>query len=164
MSVSNGEQAPAFTLEDAAESARHELATALQQGPVVLGFYKSSCGASKIAFPFLERIYRAYPKDRLTVWGVAQDSANITRSFAQREGVTFPMLIDDPGYDTSRDYDIPGTPTIFLIDPSGKVAWQDTEFHKSAMDDLSGRVASLLEVEKADVISGTDDVPDSTAG
>lgn len=163
MTVTNGEPAPDFTLEDAAEDAPQELAAALEQGPVVLGFYKSSCGASKIAFPFLERIYQAYPKDRLTVWGVAQDSANVTRSFARREGITFPMLIDEPEYAASRVYDIPGTPTIFLID-DGKIVWQDTEFHKSAMDDLSGRIAGLLGVEKADVTSGTDDVPDSTPG
>lgn len=163
MTVTNGAPAPDFTLADAAENAGQELAMALKQGPVVLGFYKSSCGASKIAFPFLERIYRAYPKDRLTVWGVAQDSANVTRSFARREGITFPMLIDEPEYAASRAYDIPGTPTIFLVD-SGKVVWQDTEFHKSAMDDLSGRIAGLLGVEKADVTSGTGDVPDSSPG
>jgi len=162
--VTIGERAPDFALADAAQGARHDLATALRHGPVVAGFYKSSCEASQIAFPFLERIYQAYPKDRLSVWGVAQDSANITRSFSRRRGITFPMLIDEDEYATSRAYDIPATPAIFLIDTEGAVVWQAAGFNKVGMDELSGKIAELLGVEKADVVSHTDDTPNSVPG
>jgi len=94
MPVEVGMKAPAFVLLDAVEGERHSLEEALQRGPVVLAIYKASCQASKTAMPFLERIFEAYPAERLTVWGVAQDSANVTRSFIRRYGISFPVLLD----------------------------------------------------------------------
>ncbi|MBX6341243.1 MAG: TlpA family protein disulfide reductase [Thermomicrobiaceae bacterium] len=159
MPVETGAQAPQFTLEDAHQGQPHSLADALGRGPVVLGIYKSSCQASKTAFPFLERIYQQYPKDRLSVWGVSQDSPNVTRSFARRYGITFPMLVDSEDYAVSRAYDILATPTIVLIDRDGRIVWQGMGFQKPAMDELSAQIADLLGVAPADVTSGTEDVP-----
>src|SRR5690606_4725000 len=101
MPLEPGARAPLFTLSDAAEGREYSLSEALTQGPVLISIYKSSCQASKTTFPFLERIFQAYPQDRLTVWGVAQDSPNVSRSFARRTGVTFPILIDQDDYATS---------------------------------------------------------------
>ena len=164
MTVENGAEAPRFTLSDAAQGDRHSLSEALERGPVLIGIYKSSCAASKACFPFLEKIYQAYPKDRLTVWGIAQDSANISRSFARRTGVTFPILVDENDYATSREYDIMATPTVFLIDPSGTVVWQAMGFQKPLMDDLSARAAELLGLEPVMITNDTDDVPSWVPG
>lgn len=164
MAVENGAQAPAFTLSDAARGERHSLSKALQHGPVIIGIYKSSCAASKTYFPFLEKIYQAYPRDRLTVWGIAQDSSNISRSFARRIGVTFPILIDENHYATSRDYGIMATPTVFLIDPSGTVVWQAMGFQKPVMEDLSVRTAELLRLEPVPITGGTDGTPSWVPG
>jgi len=159
MPLEAGARAPEFTLKDAAEGQEHSLAEALKTGPVLISIYKSSCQASKTIFPFLERIYQRYPKDRLTVWGIAQDSPNVTRSFARRYGVTFPLLVDQDDYATSRAYDIMATPSVFLINQEGEIVWQGMGFQKPAIDDLSAEVAKLLGVEPVDVTSGTDDVP-----
>ncbi|MDI3340237.1 MAG: TlpA disulfide reductase family protein [Sphaerobacter sp.] len=159
MPLEIGARAPEFTLPDAAEGRMHSLAEALRSGPVLIAIYKSSCQASKTAFPFLEKIYQRYPKDRLTVWGIAQDSPNVTRSFARRYGITFPLLIDQDDYATSRAYDILATPTIFLIHQDGEIVWQGMGFQKGAMADLSAQVAKLLDVPPEDITAGTDDVP-----
>lgn len=164
MPVEVGMKAPPFALLDAVEGERHSLEEALRRGPVVLVIYKSSCQASKTAMPFLERLFQAYPRERLTVWGVAQDSANVTRSFIRRSGVTFPVLIDQDDYAVSRAFDIPATPTIVLIDRDGTVLWQAVGFQKAAMVELSRRVAELLELEPVDVVAGTEDVPDWVPG
>ncbi len=159
MAVEPGAHAPLFTLGDAAQGDRYSLSEALQRGPVLIGIYKSSCGASKVSFPFLEKIYQAYPQDRLTVWGIAQDSPNISCSFARRVGVTFPILIDEDDYATSRAYDIMATPTVFLIDPNGTVVWQAMGFQKPVMEDLSTRTAELLGLEPVAITSDSDGVP-----
>lgn len=164
MAVENGAEAPLFTLGDAIQGDRHSLSEALQRGPVLIGIYKSSCGASKVCFPFLEKIYQAYPQDHLTVWGIAQDSPNVSRSFARRTGVTFPILIDENDYATSRAYDIMATPTIFLIDPSGTVIWQAMGFQKPVIEDLSVRTADLLGLEPVAVTGDSDDVPSWVPG
>lgn len=164
MPVEVGMKAPSFVLLDAVEGERHSLGEALRRGPVVLAIYKASCQASKTAMPFLERIFEAYPAERLTVWGVAQDSANVTRSFVRRYGISFPVLLDEDDYAVSRAFDIPETPTISLIDRDGTVLWQASGFQKQAMAELSRRVAELLGVEPVDVVAGTDDVPDWVPG
>ncbi len=164
MAVEIGAEAPLFTLSDAARGEPYSLSDALQRGPVLIGIYKSSCGASKVCFPFLEKIYQAYPRDSLTVWGIAQDSPNISRSFARRTGVTFPILIDENDYATSRDYDIMATPTVFLIDPSGIVIWQAMGFQKPVIEDLSIRTAELLGLEPVTITVDSDGVPSWVPG
>lgn len=159
MPVENGSQAPRFTLNDAAEGAPHSLDDALGRGPVVIGIYKSSCQASKTAFPFLEKLYQGYPKDRLTVLGVSQDSANVTRSFARRAGVTFPILVEEEGYGVSREFDIIATPSVFLIARDGTVLWQSVGFQKAEMEALSQRIAELLDVPPVDVLAGAEGQP-----
>ncbi len=164
MPVDTGTKAPTFALNDAENEEPHDLADALKRGPVLLGIYKSSCQASKTAFPFLEKIHQAYPDGELTVWGIAQDSPNVTRSFIRRVGVSFPILVDDNDYAVSRAYDIMATPTIYLIDRSGMVVWQGMGFQKPAMDELSAKVAELLGTTPLDLTSGTDDVPSWVPG
>jgi peroxiredoxin len=152
-----GSAAPGFTLNDAAEDRPHSLSEALQHGPLLIGIYKSSCEASKTAFPFLEKLRQAYPG--LTIWGVAQDSPNVTRSFARRTGVTFPILIDDNDYAVSRAYAIVATPTLFLIDRSGSIIWQRMGFQKTSMSELNAVIADLLGVPPVDILAGSEAVP-----
>lgn len=159
MPVEAGAAAPTFALKDATDEQTYDLADALKRGPVLLGIYKSSCVASKTAFPFLEKIHNAYPNGEITVWGIAQDSPNVTRSFARRTGVTFPMLTDENDYEVSRAFDIMATPTIYLIDRSGTIVWQGMGFQKPAMDEMSTKIAELLGTSPLDLTSGTDDVP-----
>lgn len=164
MPIEIGSQAPTFTLSDAAEGVQYRLDDAVRRGPVVLAIYKSSCQASKTAMPVLDRLARAYPAERLTVWGIAQDSANVTRSFARRYGITFPILVDEDDYAVSRAYDIPETPTVVLIGSDGVVRWQSSGFDKAAMAELSQRVAELLGVPPVDVLAGSEDVPERVPG
>ena len=152
-----GAAAPLFTLSDAEAGQPHYLAKALERGPVLIGIYKSSCEASKTAFPFLQKITQAYPQ--LTVWGIAQDSPNVTRSFVRRTGVTFPMLIDDNDYAVSRAYNITATPTLYLIDRSGTIVWQRMGFQKKSMSELNARIAELLGVVPVDILVDSDTVP-----
>jgi peroxiredoxin len=152
-----GSRAPTFSLNDAAEDRSHSLSETLKHGPVLIGIYKSSCEASKTAFPFLEKLHQAYPA--LTVWGIAQDSPNVTRSFARRSGVTFPMLIDDDNYAVSRAYGIIATPSLFLIDRSGTIIWQRMGFQKASMSELSDVVADLLGVAPVDILAGSENAP-----
>jgi peroxiredoxin len=157
LTIDVGATAPIFTLNDAVENLPHSLSEALQRGPLLIGIYKSSCEASKTTFPFLEKLHQAYPA--LTIWGVAQDSPNVTRSFTRRTGVTFPMLIDDNDYAVSRAYGIVATPTLFLIDESGIVIWQRMGFQKASMSELSTAIANLLGVPPVDILTGSEAVP-----
>src|ERR1700740_942799 len=82
------------------------LAEALKQGPVVAAFYKVSCPVCQFAFPYVERLYKAYGSGRgkTTFVGVSQDNAEASRAFQREFGVSFPSLLDEKGFPASNAY------------------------------------------------------------
>jgi len=50
----------------------------LARRPVVLAFFKVSCPVCQYAFPFLERLYKAYGNKNVALVGVSQDDAKAT--------------------------------------------------------------------------------------
>jgi peroxiredoxin len=148
-----------MSLPDAAGNP-HVIAEALQRGPVLLGIYKSSCQASKTMFPFLERLHQRFAETLLTVLGVSQDSPNITRSFARRYGVTFPILVEPEGYPVSNAFAIAATPTAYVIRSDGTIAYTTMGFFKNPINELGHVVATELGAEPADIFTAEDtDVP-----
>ena len=141
-------------LPDAQGEAR-TMADALAAGPVLVGIYKSSCQASKTMFPFLERLHQRY-QGRLSVFGVSQDSANITRSFARRLDITFPILIEGPDYPVSNAFSIAATPTVFLIRPDGTVAFTTMGFFKGPVNELGDAVAAELGEDATPLVTDAD--------
>jgi len=159
MSITTGSPSRDFSLANVADDRRVSLAGGLAAGPVLVGLYKSSCRASKATLPVLQKLYETYPADRIAIWGLALDSANITASFARRYTLTLPLLIDDEGYPTGQAYGITDTPAVFLIEPSGVVSWQMVGFDKAAIDRLNQEIALRLAVEVADLSAETADLP-----
>lgn len=161
MAIDVGAQRPQTeeTFEDA-EGQPHSLAAALEHGPLLLGLYKSSCQASKTIFPFLQRLYERYGDKGLTVYGVAQDSPNITRSFARRLGIAFPILIEPDGNPLSSGFDIAATPTIYLIDRDGKIAYTTMGFLKPGLNAMGDAVTTALGLPSEPLVTDADaDVP-----
>ena len=152
-----GQKAPGLdlALQDA-EGGSVDLQAALGRGPVLLGLYKSSCQASKTMFPFLERLRRWYAADGLSVYGVSQDSSNVTRSFARRLGLSFPILIEPDGYPVSIAFGITATPTVFLIRQDGTVAFTTMGFFKETVNELAVAVAGVVEREPQPVVTAED--------
>jgi peroxiredoxin len=152
--IDAGEAAPDFPepILDA-EGTAHDLAAALAHGPVLLAIYKSSCQASKTIFPILERIYQRYRDCGLSVFGVSQDSPNVTRSFARRYGVTFPLLVEGDGYPISRKFDIFATPTVYLIRSDGTVVSTIMGFFKEQVNEFASGVAAELGQPAAPIIA-----------
>lgn len=161
MTIEQGQQAPLPVEPFAdAEGTEHDLARLLEAGPLLLGLYKSSCGSSKQMFPFLERLHERHASDGLTVRGVAQDSANITRSFARRYGITFPILLDGEDFPLSRAFDIAATPTVFLIGRDGTVSYTTMGFMKPGLDAMADAVADVLGKPHEPLVTDADvDVP-----
>ena len=158
MTIEQGQKAPLpkSNFEDA-EGQPHALQSVLENGPLLLGIYKSSCASSKQMFPFLERLHERHREDGLTVLGVSQDSANITRSFARRYGLSFPLLLEGEDYPVSRAFDIVATPTVFLIDPDGAVRYTTMGFMKPALDAFGDAVADAVGASHAPLVTSADD-------
>ena len=139
MPLKVGDRAPGFTLRD---YEGNEFSLENLEGYKLLVFYKVTCPTCQLTLPFVERMFRSYG-DRIHFLGVVQDPAEEARKFAGDYGLTFPQLIDAPEYKTSVDYDVMVVPTIYLIDPEGKIAFVEESFVKASLEELNRKLAEI---------------------
>jgi peroxiredoxin len=159
-----GSEAPDFTLPGL-DGRSYRLRDALARGPVLLVFAKSECGATGLAYPYLERLHRAYPRDRWQLLGILQDTPEDAREFAGQLGLTLPIVTEEAPWEVSRAYDPEATPTLFLVEPGGvsgpigRVARVSAGFRKSDLNELSAEVARRLGVAPVEVAPADDGKP-----
>ena len=133
-----GARAPDFKLKDL-NGQSHDLAGALEQGPVVLVFYKASCPTSQLTFAHLQKIFtdvRRRPAP--PIWGISQDDYEETQRFAEEFGVTFKLLIDEYPYAVSTAYGLTSVPAIFIVQTDGVISLSDFGFSKASLNQIAG--------------------------
>jgi peroxiredoxin len=136
------------------------LSEARKRGPVVLAFFKVSCPVCQMAFPFFERLHRAYQGTSAQVIGVSQDSAQDTAGFTKEFGVTFPIALDDPKrYPASNAYGLTNVPTLFLISPDGEIEVSSVGWSQDELEAVSERLAAAAGAEKKQIVRASDGVP-----
>lgn len=136
------------------------------KGPVVAAFFKVSCPVCQLAFPYLERIYKAYSgKGKFTLVGVSQNDAADTKAFNREFGVSFPTLLDDTRkYPASNAYGLTNVPSIFMISPEGEVELSSVGWSKQDMEELNRRVAEISGVAPVKLFKPGEQVPDYKPG
>jgi peroxiredoxin len=158
-----GHPAPSIRLNDA-HGKTVALAESLKKGPVVVAFFKVSCPVCQYTFPFLERLHKAYSGDRATFLAVSQDEAEDTLEFLSEYGITFPALIDQPGYPVSNAYGLTNVPTVLLVGTDGKVIVSSTGFDKANLEKISAVLGKRLQKPTAAVFHSGENVPDYKPG
>ena len=138
-----GAQALGFSLPDLA-GGRRTLEELLAGGPVALAFFKVSCPTCQYTFPFLERLHQRLAGAAAQVVGVSQDVPRKTETFNREYGVNFPVLLDaeDDHYAVSSAYCITHVPTVFLIEPEGRVALVTQGFVKADLEEIARRLGA----------------------
>ena len=142
------------------------LSQARKRGPVVLGFFKVNCPVCQLAFPYLERIHKAYGgAGKFTLAGVSQNDAGDTKSFNRQYGVSFPTLLDDTKkYPASNAYGLTNVPTIFLVSPEGEIEFSSVGWSKQEMEELSRRLAGVSGGQAVSLFKLGEQVPDYKPG
>ena len=153
-----GTLAPSFTLKTYT-GMQHKLASLLEEGPVVLAFFKVSCPVCQFTFPFLQRLQERLSKGRAAVIGVSQDDARDTGDFCQEYGVQFPVLLDESGYPVSNAYGLTNVPTIFLIDPDGKIKRECMGFDKAALEKITADLEEHANLPSAPLFRSDEVIP-----
>src|SRR5579872_438823 len=162
--LSNGTLAPDFTLS-AMDGKQFSLKEALAQGPVLAVFFEISCPVCQFAFPFLERIYKAYGNKNLTIVGISQNDKKDTAGFLQEYGVTFPVLLDDTSsYPVSNAYGLTNVPTIFWIAQDGEIEVSSVGWVKADFEQINRKMAEAGKISPAGVFKPGEDVRDFRAG
>jgi peroxiredoxin len=159
-----GTKAPEFELR-ALDGKRFVLHEELAQGPLVLAFFKVSCPTCQYAFPFLERLERAYGHKGVRIIGVSQNDPRDTAAFTKEFGVTFPVLLDDTHtYPVSNAYGLTNVPTIFWIAQDGEIEISSVGWVKADFTEINRKMAEAGKSAPAVVLKPGEDVRDFRAG
>ncbi len=130
-----GAKAPDFTLPTMGGGS-FSLSGALQQGPVLMVFYKISCPVCQFAMPYAERLFQAAEEKNVSVIAVSQDDQKSTAAFMKEYRLTLPTALDDgKTYPVSNAYGLTNVPTFFLVNTSGvieisSVGWMREEVER----------------------------------
>lgn len=116
-----GNLAPDFTLEtlDGRSVTLSDYTTG-QGRPVVLNFWATWCPPCRVEMPFFNRVSAKY-EDRAAILSINQaESPETIAAFAERNGLTYPLLIDQD-MKVNNLYGVLNLPTTIFIDRNGVV-------------------------------------------
>jgi peroxiredoxin len=159
----SGAVAPEFTLKDV-DGKPVSLTDALKNAPVLVAFFKVSCPTCQLTMPFIQRLYEAYGGSKVAIFGVSQDGGADTREFMQEFGVRLPMLIDDQGYAASKAYGLTNVPSLFWINPDGKIHISSVGFSKKDLEKISAEAALATGKPAKSIFRLGEKVPEFKAG
>ena len=160
-----GVRAPDIELQDL-DGRRFSLKEALKKGPVVAAFFKVSCPVCQLAFPYFDRVFKAYEKSgRFTFIGVSQDNASDTKTFNRQYGVSFPVLLDPSGkYPVSNAYGLTNVPTAFLVSSDGEIEFSSVSWSKADVEELGRRLAHISDASPVQVFQPEEKVAEYKPG
>ncbi len=134
MALESGSPAPIELLQDDGAGA------SLGGKAAVLFFFKTSCPTCALAFPYLDRLDRAFSADALRIAAVSQEPRALADEFARRCGVSV-AIVDDSGLEASKAFSIENVPTFVLVDAAGKVQDQFVGHDKQALNRFAASLA-----------------------
>ena len=137
-----GQHAPDFRLEDLAGGSDKTLSELLAHGPVFLAFFKVSCPTCQYTLPYLERMFQARAKGAAGMFAVSQDDAESTREFHHEFGITLPTLLDGArfGYPASNAYGLSHVPSMFFVERDGNISWSSVGFIRKDLEALGEKL------------------------
>jgi peroxiredoxin len=157
--LSSGVTAPDVSLS-LLQGGEFHLTSALKRGPVVLAFFKVSCPVCQMAFPFFERLNRAFRGKNVQVIGISQDSAADSAEFAKEFGITFPIALDETKkYPASNAYKLTNVPTLFLVNPNREIEVSSVSWAKDELQMISDKLAAAVGMSKVTIVDPEDNVP-----
>jgi peroxiredoxin len=159
-----GVHAPQFELH-AVNGPGFSLQSALKRGPVLAIFFKISCPVCQYAFPYFERIYKAYGSSKVSIVGISQNDKPETAEFMKRYGVTFPVLLDDTkAFPVSNAYGLTNVPTAFWIAEDGEIEISSVGWVRQDIEEFARKIASAGAQAPKPIFQPAEQVPDFRAG
>jgi peroxiredoxin len=123
-----GVRAPEFSLKDT-EGIPFLFAEQRGKKPVLVVFWSMFCEPCRFEMPIVQKMHSRYKDAGLDVVAVNIDGEPLKSSilgFVKQEGYTFKVLIDEldsrDAFKAADPFGVAGTPTLFLIDRTGKIA------------------------------------------
>lgn len=115
---------------------------------VLLDFWSTYCEPCKAEMPHLRRFYDTYKAKGFVVMGIAMDGPETVAdvpAFARRNGMTFPVVLDEDSTIASLYNPKKSAPLSVLIDKSGKVVQVHEGYNSGDEDALEKHLRELLD-------------------
>ena len=115
--------------------------SAIQQGKVtMIDFWATWCAPCRASMPRVQKLWQEYKPIGVELYSVDTDDESpdrepSVREFLLKEGLTFPVVLDDGT--AERAFAVASLPTMLLLDKQGKVIWS----HVGALN--AGRESDL---------------------
>jgi cytochrome c biogenesis protein CcmG, thiol:disulfide interchange protein DsbE len=140
--VEVGQIAPDFALQSLDGKTIH--LSDFRGQPVWINFWASWCPPCRDEMPRLEGSFLSHEADGLVILGVAvRDSPADARAFVKKVGVTYPIVLDEPGM-IADQYRAVALPVHYWIDRDGIVrGWAIGELQ---LDQYESSLAKVLPV------------------
>lgn len=146
------------------DGGQFSLADALAKGPVMLAFFKITCPTCQYAYPYFDRVYRAYG-GKVPWFGISQDGERDTREFMRQFSVSFPVLLDDAAtYPVSNMVGLEYVPTVLLVGQDRKIQYSNVGWDRKELEALNARLATVAGVPPAPIFQPGEDVQAWKAG
>lgn len=112
---------------------------------VLLNFWATWCSPCKKEMGPMEVLYQRFKDEGLVILAVSLDQGGpkVVKSFAEKKGLTFPVVIDTSGK-TKSIYHVTSLPTTFLIDQDGRIIGKSLGPRDWASEDAFALIESLL--------------------
>ena len=119
-----GDAAPSWRLPVADGTSRWLSDGDLAGQVIILDFWSVTCPPCIRQSKVLDDVLRRYAPQGVSVVGVATNGETIEeiRQFAQAHHVDYTLVADDEQATMSRQYNVSVLPTLYIIDPHGKIA------------------------------------------
>ena len=113
--------APAFQLPDL--NGKIVSLEAYQGKVVLVHFWATFCVPCLEEMPVLESLWQEYGREGLVILRIAGDRGNtdIVREFAEKTGVSFPVVHDQDGR-VRNQYEVVALPTTYLVGRDAKIS------------------------------------------
>lgn len=108
---------------------------------VLVDFWATWCGPCKRELPLLQAAYPQWKAQGIELLAISTDKdTNKVAPFIQEKGYAFPVLFTQ---DTSKDYDVSGIPTLFVVDQKGRIQYKHLGYRPDIVDVLNLQLAEL---------------------
>ena len=112
-------------------------AAAVPPGEVLYAFFKTTCPASELAWPFLDRVRKIGQGGGLPVVAVSQDDPETTARFYEDLGVAIPTLYDPEPWEASEAVGLTNVPAFFVVAGDGTIRDASVGFQRHKMEEFA---------------------------
>lgn len=111
---------------------------------VYLSFWASWCIPCRQEMPYLAQLWERHHQRGFQVLAINVDEdVEAARAFVEEYGIEFPVLLDT-AREVSASYRVPGYPTHFIVDRTGRIRFSGLGFNLNDLRAVSQEVETLL--------------------